>query len=126
MQEVTIAEAAKCLGISTDTIRRRINKGELQARKVPSSHGDQYMVEIPDDISVAAQRNNENSAEIDILRKTISILETELEARRREIQELHVLLQQAQSALPSRKEQPVKLSWWQKLLPGFKKRDYKA
>ena len=118
MKEVTIAEAAKCLGISTDTIRRRISKGELQARKVPSPHGDQYMVEIPDEIYAASQDNNDNCAEIDILRKTISILETELEARRREVQELHVLLQQAQAALPSSKERSSKLSWWRRLLPG--------
>jgi len=121
MQEVTIAEAAKRLGISTDTIRRRISKGDLQARKVPSPHGDQYMVEIPEDTNTASQDKIENNTEIDILRKTISILETELEARRREVQELHVLLQQAQAALPSSKERsPKLLSWWRRLLPGKK------
>jgi excisionase family DNA binding protein len=117
MHEVTILEAAKCLGMSTDTIRRRISRGELRARKVPSSHGDQYMVEIPDEIHTTSQENNVNTAEIDILRKTINILETELEARRREVQELHVLLQQAQAALPSSKDRSTKLSWWRRLLP---------
>ena len=56
------------------------------------------------------------------MRKTISILETELEARRREVQELHVLLQQAQKQLPPGKsegtaeEAPKKVSWWRQLI----------
>jgi len=33
MQEVTIAEAAKRLGMSIDSIRRRIAKEELKARR---------------------------------------------------------------------------------------------
>ena len=49
MQEVTIAEAARCLGMSIDSIRRRIAKNELKARKVPSPHGEIYLVELPDD-----------------------------------------------------------------------------
>ena len=44
MQEVTIAEAAKRLGMSIDSIRRRIAKEELKARKVPSPHGEIYMI----------------------------------------------------------------------------------
>jgi hypothetical protein len=56
------------------------------------------------------------------MRKTISILETELEARRREVQELHVLLQQAQKQLPPGKSEgtsekaPKKVSWWRQLI----------
>jgi hypothetical protein len=55
------------------------------------------------------------------MRKTISILETELEARRREVQELHVLLQQAQKQLPPGKaegveETPKKVPWWRRLI----------
>jgi hypothetical protein len=50
-----------------------------------------------------------------------SILETQLEARRREVQELHVLLQQAQKRLPPGKQEDstekstVKLSFWHRL-----------
>jgi hypothetical protein len=60
------------------------------------------------------------------MRKTISILETELEARRREVQELHVLLQQAQKQLPSGNAEdpavktPAKVSWWRRLNPWGK------
>ena len=122
MQEVTIAEAAKRLGTSIDTIRRRIGKGELKARKVPSQHGEMYLVEVPDEVPPAVENAEnkteskvENSSEIETLRKTISILETELDARRREVQELHVLLQQAQAALPPGRTPAANLPWWKKL-----------
>lgn len=126
MQEVTIAEAAKCLGKSIDSIRRRIAKGELKARKVPSPHGEIYLVELPDDVTPTTQSITEdkedNQIAVEAMRKTISILETELEARRREVQELHVLLQQAQKQLPPGKpegkseETPKKVPWWRRLI----------
>ena len=133
MKEVTISEAADCLGISIDTVRRRISKGELKARKVPSPHGEIYMVEMPDTPaplpSDPPEQQQENPAEvgtIDAMKKTISILQTELDARRREVQELHVLLQQAQKQLPPGKieestgKTPSKVSWWRRLNPWGK------
>jgi uncharacterized coiled-coil protein SlyX len=42
--------------------------------------------------------------------KQIEAQEVELEARRREVQELHVLLQQAQAALPA--PGPSRPWWW--------------
>ena len=137
MQEVTIAEAAKRLGMSIDSIRRRIAKEELKARKVPSPHGEIYMIELPDDISAppaAEDKDKEdNPVALEAMRKTIAILENELEARRREVQELHVLLQQAQKQLPPGKteekpaetvktEVPKRVSFWQRLFGGGKKK----
>jgi hypothetical protein len=124
MQDVNIAEAARCLGMSIDSIRRRIAKGELNAHKVPSPHGEIYMVEIPEDAMPAPEANEEkidSTATIDAMLKTISVLENELDARRREVQELHVLLQQAQKQLPPGKaenntaEAPQKVSWWKRI-----------
>ena len=130
VKEVPIIEAANILGVSVDTIRRRISKGELKARKVPSPHGEIYMVEIPDNNVVAASDSEEKKEEttsdaqtIEAMKKTISILQTELDARRREVQELHVLLQQAQKQSPAYKtegtadKKSVKVSWWRRLNP---------
>jgi len=130
VKEVPIIEAANSLGVSVDTIRRRIGKGELKARKVPSPHGEIYMVEIPDNIVVAASDSEEKKEEtasevqtIEAMKKTISILQTELDARRREVQELHVLLQQAQKQAPAYKTEDtaaknsIKISWWRRLNP---------
>ena len=66
------------------------------------------------------EKKEENPTEIETIeamKKTISILETELDARRREVQELHVLLQQAQKQLPPGKTESssdkthVEVSW---------------
>ena len=122
--ELTIAQAAQRLGVSMDTIRRRISNNELKARKVPSSHGEMYIVELPDDTPEAPQSReskSESSAEVETLRKMVGILETELEARRREVQELHVLLQQAQ-ATASAAANPSRTSWWRRLLPKPKEK----
>jgi hypothetical protein len=45
-----------------------------------------------------------------VLKDRLEVADRELEARRREVQELHVLLQQAQAALPA----PVgtRQHWW--------------
>jgi len=129
MKEVPIIDAAKILNISMDTVRRRISKGELKARKIPSPHGETYLVEVPEEpgpVSEVPEDKEDNPLAIEAMRKTISILETELEARRREVQELHVLLQQAQKQLPpgntesSTEKAPVKVSGWRRLIPWGK------
>jgi excisionase family DNA binding protein len=121
MREVTIAEAATCLGVSVDTVRRRIGKGELKYRKVSSPHGEMYMVEIPEDnapVNEPPRAVPVNNPEIDALHQTISILQTELEARRREISELHILLQRASLPAPG----PEGIPWWRRIFPWVHKR----
>ena len=41
---VTVAEAAPMLGVSIDTVRRRLKRGELQARLVHTQHGPTWEV----------------------------------------------------------------------------------
>lgn len=123
MQEITIAQAAERLGVSMDTIRRRISKGEIKARKVPSAHGEMYIIELPEDIapeSSGLAGKAEAPGEIEALKKTIAIMETELESRRREVQELHVLLQQAQAALPQVRRPEQAVPMWRRLIPWRK------
>jgi Helix-turn-helix domain len=129
MKEVPINDAAAILKVSVDTVRRRIKQGELKARKVASPHGEIYLVEIPDGVvpvpSETQEKQEENPTEvetIEAMKKTISLLENELDARRREVQELHVLLQQAQKRLPTGKTKsaPNKKSWWRRMNPWGK------
>lgn len=42
--ELTIAQASQALGVSKDTIRRRIKAGEIRAEKRPSAYGEQYYI----------------------------------------------------------------------------------
>ena len=46
MAEVGIAEAARLLGVSEDTVRRRLKRGELQGTKVARPQGFTWAVEL--------------------------------------------------------------------------------
>lgn len=131
MAVVTIQEAAQRLGGSQDTIRRRIRRGALQAHQVPTPQGFRWAVELPDDAQAepmppqgqdvgAAQEGEAQALRelVDTLQAQVEGQREELEARRREVQELHVLLQQhvQQRALPP----PGGSSWWKRLWPRGK------
>jgi excisionase family DNA binding protein len=100
---LTIAEAAQRLRLSEQTVRRRIRSGELQATQMSSPGGFSWVVEVPDDPPTDTPDNQSLRELVDELRARVAAQDAELEARRREVQELHVLLQQAQAALPAPK-----------------------
>ena len=132
----TIADAAQRLGISDHTVRRRIKAGELPARRdhtgrlwvtladadttapASSATAPRAPDSAPDDQSSAVYRELVAS-----LQRQIETQALELDARRREVQELHVLLQQAQRALPAAPAQQIdreeaqieqpRRRWWQ-------------
>ena len=124
MERVSIPEAAKRLGVTQDTIRRRIRKGELAAYQEPRPQGYVWLVDVPEEeLSTEEPRYSdfkEETSEVQLLREMMELLREELktkdrqlEAREREVQELHVLLQQFQMALPVPKEDQQ--SWWRRL-----------
>ena len=43
-QGLTIAQAAKALGISTKTVRRQVKNGTIPARIIPGKYGDEYRI----------------------------------------------------------------------------------
>jgi hypothetical protein len=128
-------EAARRLGVSVATIRRRLHSGELPGFQEPTSQGFKWLVEVPElAIGAPSKPNSQTNSkgvsdsvsdldgdtpgasttngEVAALKETIAVLREELEARRREVQELHVLLQQAQAALPAPRDNRP---WWQRL-----------
>lgn len=109
MAKVGINEASRCLGVSSDTIRRRIKKGELPAYK---ENGVWY-VDIPQTENAS---QDSSSGEVQALKQLVEVLKDELEARRREIQELHVLLRDTRALPPGREIKP----FWKRLLPWLK------
>ena len=127
MGEISIQEAATRLGVSVETIRRRVHKGVVKARQVPTPQGFVWMVELPSEDS---QRETP-FGEPEQLHELVAVLKAQLEkkdhqleiqaaahqdqleAKDRQIEQLHVLLQQAQAALPAPKEDH--LSRWQRL-----------
>ena len=110
MAEVSIREAADTLGVSIDTIRRRIGKGTLSAHKVPTQRGMTWRVQLLGDAPADAHAPaHANGHQVQALQETIEILKIELEARRREISELHVLMQGRALSSGSR-------PWWRRLV----------
>jgi len=108
MEKVSVGEAARRLGVSTDTIRRRIGKNELLAHREPTPQGFRWEVELqPNDQPVNGHETN-NEALVTALQAQVLAQTEELDARRREVQELHVLLQTAQTALTAPERRP----WW--------------
>ena len=103
--QVTIPEAARILRLSEMTVRRRLRSGELTGVQLTSQGGYTWMVELPGDQPSGGP--DRTDALIARLEAQIAAQQEELEARKREVQELHVLLQQA--ALPApRNNRP----WW--------------
>jgi excisionase family DNA binding protein len=133
MQQVSIDEAARRLSVSQDTIRRRIRNGELQAHQETRPQGYIWRVTLPDEepepeaqnhvgdtylsselaeaLRNTIQRQDDTIAQ---LRTQLEAKDTQLETRAREVQELHVLLQQAQAALPSPSKGKPWWRWWRR------------
>jgi len=110
VETVSVGEAARRLGVSTDTIRRRISKGELTAHQEPTPQGYRWQVELELDNKAVNHESNLEALVI-TLQNQVQAQGEELDARRREVQELHVLLQTAQTALTA----PNK-PWWRRWL----------
>jgi len=109
---VDISTAAARMGITPEAVRKRIKRGTLQATK----QDGRWVVTAANNVHDTAQ--NVQDARPDDKDKLIQILTEELEARRqeikelqedrrREVQELHVLLQTAQALTA-----PERRSWW--------------
>ena len=91
MAELTIAEAAKALGVSPETLRRRARNGEIPARK--GARG-RYIVEIDDAALEQAARSSNGSspsvdaAEIVRLHRELDRAQSEVQHRDRLIDEM--------------------------------------
>jgi hypothetical protein len=128
VQAVSIPEAAHALGVSLITIRRRIKRGELRGQRLTTPQGFEWRVILPvqlvehdhdgampetPSISQAADQAttqpSEQAADQRLiealhahnatLQAEVTGLQTELDARRREVQALLTLLAQSQQRL---------------------------
>ncbi len=139
MKSVSMAEAAKHLGVSVDTIRRKLRKGELQGYQQPRPQGFVWVVELPEVLenpgstfaeTVAATPASDGGSKGEVRRveETMAILQAQvaaqqkqmeaqqedLVAKNKQIEQLHVLLQQTQAALTAPSQDHP--SWWRRLL----------
>lgn len=116
-ERVSIKEAAERLGVSADTIRRRMKKGELVGEKEPTPQGYEWRIVLPVEESDATTPESEpasashqgDTIELELLRERIDDLKEERDAWRAQAQrsgeaerELRILLRQSQElALPA-------------------------
>ncbi len=121
--QVGIPEAARRLNVSEHTVRRWLRNGQLSGDQMATPQGYTWMVELPEDGSndhamarIDSLENNDTKT-FEVFEELVSTLKVqvtsqgeELEAKNRQIGELHVLLQQAQAALPAPQEQ--QRTWW--------------
>ena len=122
MARLSIPKAANTLGLSQDTIRKRLRSGDLQGQKVKGAGGFRWEVFVADDPTVKGDTQDGNHANvtddgnhannanggplIDQMQARIDNLETQLTTRAGEIDQLHRLL--AQTALNAAPGRP----WW--------------
>jgi hypothetical protein len=129
MALVSLPEAAQRLGVSVDTIKRRLRRGELKGQQVPRPQGYSWLIEInlpcsSDDCMADSSETNTTShagstVEVLNLREMLAMAKAQIVAQQeqlttkdKQIEQLHVLLQQAQEALPApRGARP----WWKRL-----------
>jgi len=105
MEQVGIVEAARRLGISQDTVRRRLKIEELKGTKVTSPGGFRWVVDLDGQGSSSQTDDQQVDHElVDLLKAQVQDLRDQLETRAREVSELHQLL--AVRALNPSK------SWW--------------
>ena len=113
--QVTIAEAARILGVPEKTVRRKVHNRELQGTQIDTPRGFRWMVEVPDG-DPEQEHHGEDCATlrelVTVLREELAVRDRQLEAKDKQIEQLHVLLQQAQAVLPAPRENR---SWWQRL-----------
>jgi len=107
VEKVSVGEAARHLGVSVDTIRRRIGKKELTAHQEPTAQGYRWEVELELTDQPLNGHDGNVEALVSTLQAQVQAQAEELDARRREVSELHQLLAQ-QTALNSGQRR----SWW--------------
>jgi excisionase family DNA binding protein len=102
-QQATIAEASRRLGVSSDTIRRRIRHGELPAAKRRTSKGLIWLVDLPDEVlkpeADTAREIERLHDEVGHWRELAMSLRQELAARTQEVRQLLELLKRSQDQL---------------------------
>ena len=121
---VTVAEAARLLGVSRRTIQRRVKNGELPTSTVA---GRRYVVladaEVSSDVSPPPMRpvaTGDNVGEVGILRARLQEVTNERDYLRQELSRAHTVLYAMQEnkaiAAPTPESsdapRPVQRPWW--------------
>ena len=84
--EMAITAAAEHLGVSPDTVRRRIRRGQVTARQVPRPQGHVWMVDLQPAPPTGGGGQDDKDRLIEVLQAQVLSQGGELDTRRREVQ----------------------------------------
>ncbi|MBI2858587.1 MAG: excisionase family DNA-binding protein [Chloroflexi bacterium] len=98
MAELTISEAAAALGVSVDTVRRKIKRGEMQAHQDPRG---KYLVQVDETEVERPQVDAEDNGQADMARLKLELVHSRamLEELRHQRETLEAELQGTRQAL---------------------------
>lgn len=102
----TVAEVAAAYGVSVDTIRRRLKRGELEARRETTPQGFRWLLPIPAPGETLPGHEQAITPALDSA-AMIETLQRELQGRNEEIARLHALLEVQARALEAAVERPT-------------------
>ena len=114
MPSFNIKQAAIRLDISENTVRRRLTNGLLPGHQAPTPQGFVWWVDLPDeppDLEATADQDN-HSGEVAALQELVSTLQGQLTQKDRQIEQLHILLQQSQEQANRLLPPPQQRRWW--------------
>lgn len=112
VERVPVKEAAERLGVSADTIKRRMKAGELVGHQKPTAQGFVWLVEVP------ARSEDEDRElvppagallELAIMRERLTGMERLLEERASRVEELEASLAAERDAAVSEREASAQL-----------------
>ena len=110
VMDVTITEAARRLGISERTVRRRLHTGDLMGSQMATPQGFVWTIDLPEDMTEDRANGHSSSREVETLKEFVAVLNNQVDTKDQQIKELHILMQQVQAALPAPKAD--NRSWW--------------
>ena len=136
MELVSVTEAANLLGVSEETVKRRLRRGELRGERRRRPQGYVWLVDLLDESFSTTTHDHSTTTQGDrgdhdtdhntsgdeghyLLQEMVEMLQTQvkaqqeqLESKDRQISELHVLLQQAQERVNRMLPPPRRRRWW--------------
>jgi uncharacterized small protein (DUF1192 family) len=119
-RSLPLAEAAQLLGVSQRTLLRRIEAGDVKAKKHLLDGHTHWLVEVADDMPrhATGMTDHDNVTaelheEIADLKDEVSLLKSQLTEKDKQIEQLHILLGRSQ---PRQLEEATGKRWWSSLL----------
>lgn len=120
---VDLATAAARLGLTVETVRKRLQRGKVKGFKGADGTWRVVLDRVDSKQDSPGQKAGQEQDKpgqgdgplVEALRDEVRFLRSQLQARDEEIRRVHVLLQQEQQikVLTDKKEPP--LSWWRRL-----------